>query len=633
MDKGAGLIAKKMITKIRGEDDRNKKSDRNKGDRNKSGNRNTDDGFKANGKIKEWPGTRKGAKTRNIRYIKREDIGNDCDKDGVKKLNLAKADGGIQKGDNNNTGVKEGEEQQNQATGNNNGCKEPAITNAEENPAKKVTKTLDEKLAKNLTKVNAKNHTGKLANNVLKNKTEARGGKSKDRTEVGENKDLTKVNTKTLTGKLAKDLGEMVTKNLTRSGPCSVPCSGRPLPGPLPTEHLNEKKAKKVTKTLAEKLAKDLTKVNTKTPTGQLAKDLGEMDTRNLNRSGPGSVPSSGRPLPGPLPTEHLNEKKAKEDTETYEEVTNKLSRLLNKYGEGKNRYENPHRMINSRMYPIKRAGQGEMVKKKRKEGEEAEGPDEGNEAVTDEGGDRNKDSRSKAGDENKALTGGHEVKTQHANPVSRNNDGSYSYPLVGPIPEEAPDVDDNSIVVQCTGTERSPVHPPDVMDNALYSQHQEDEKRDNVQDTSGRGARQGKVYEGGEVGRSAKKKDEGAGRKGDVYKGGGAGLSVKKEDEGAGRNDNVYKDEGAGLGDKKKDEGAGRNKGGKNEARTEGGENKALSGVLEDRIRPGLTHTTSKNEEGIGTDKPMSGGLEVKTRLAKDLAEVISKTLTKKIT
>ena len=401
----------------------------------------------------------------------------------------------------------------------------------------------------------------------------------------------------------------------------------------MPTEHLNEKKAKKVTKTLAEKLAKDLTKVNTKTPTGQLAKDLGEMDTRNLNRSGPGSVPSSGRPLPGPLPTEHLNEKKAKEDTETYEEVTNKLSRLLNKYGEGKNRYENPHRMINSRTYPIKRAGQGEMVKKKRKEGEEAEGPDEGNEAVTDEGGDRNKDSRSKAGDENKALTGGHEVKTQHANPVSRNNDGSYSYPLVGPIPEEAPDVDDNSIVVQCTGTERSPVHPPDVMDNALYSQHQEDEKRDDVQDASGRGARQGKVYEGGEVGRSAKKKDEGAGRKGDVYKGGGAGLSVKKEDEGAGRNDNVYKDEGAGLGDKKKDEGAGRNKGGKNEARTEGGENKALSGVLEDRIRPGLTHTTSKNEEGIGTDKPMSGGLEVKTRLAKDLAEVISKTLTKKIT
>ena len=41
----------------------------------------------------------------------------------------------------------------------------------------------------------------------------------------------------------------------------------------------------------------------------------------------------------------------------------------------------------------------------------------------------------------------------------------------------------------------------------------------------------------------------------------------------------------------------------------------------------------SSKNEEGIGTDKPMSGGLEVKTRLAKDLAEVISKTLTKKIT
>ena len=130
----------------------------------------------------------------------------------MKKLNQAKADGDIEKGDINDTGVKDGEEQQNQATGNNNRCKEPAITNEEENPAKKVTKTLAEKIAKDLTKVN--------------------------------NKTLTKVNIKTLTGKLAKDLGEMVNKNLTRSGPGTVSCSGRPLPGPLLTEHHNEKKAK-----------------------------------------------------------------------------------------------------------------------------------------------------------------------------------------------------------------------------------------------------------------------------------------------------------------------------------------------------------------------------------------------------
>ena len=127
--------------------------------------------------------------------------------------------------------------------------------------------------------------------------------------------------------------------------------------------------------------------------------------------------------------TEHLKEKKAKEDTETYEEATNTLSRLLNKYGEGKNRYQNLHRMISSRTYPTKRAGQGEkvqkkaegdteqnnnlQVEKKMEEGENAEGPDKGNEAVTDEGGDRNKDGRSKAddrnkeGDRNKTLTSG----------------------------------------------------------------------------------------------------------------------------------------------------------------------------------------------------------------------------------
>ena len=104
------------------------------------------------------------------------------------------------------------------------------------------------------------------------------------------------------------------------------------------------------------------------------------------------------------MPTEHLDEKKAKEDTETYEEATSTLSRLLNKHEEGKNRYQNLHRMINSRTYPIKRAGRDEkvqkkaegnteqnnnlQVKKKVEEGENSEEPDEGNKARTDEGGD-----------------------------------------------------------------------------------------------------------------------------------------------------------------------------------------------------------------------------------------------------
>ena len=46
---------------------------------------------------------------------------------------------------------------------------------------------------------------------------------------------------------------------------------------------------------------------------------------------------------------------------------------------------------------------------------------------------------------------------------------GCHSYPLVDPRPEEAPDID-NSTIVQCTGAERSLVHPLDMMDNALYS-------------------------------------------------------------------------------------------------------------------------------------------------------------------
>ena len=60
------------------------------------------------------------------------------------------------------------------------------------------------------------------------------------------------------------------------------------------------------------------------------------------------------------MPAVHLDEKKAKEDT--YEEATSRLRKLLNKYKEGKNRYQNLHRMMNTRTYPIKRAGQDKIT-------------------------------------------------------------------------------------------------------------------------------------------------------------------------------------------------------------------------------------------------------------------------------
>ena len=166
-----------------------------------------------------------------------------------------------------------------------------------------------------------------------------------------------------------------------------------------------------------------------------------------------------------------------------------------------------------------------------------------------DEGGDRNKDGRSKADDENKALFGGHKVKTQRAYSVSKNNDGSHSYPLVDPRPEEAPDIDD-STVVQCTGTERSTVHPLDVMDNALYSQHQEDKKRDDVRSDS------------------------------------------KAETSGDSR--------------------AGTN--GSSDSKPTRTQAKKLAKDLNrpvDKTRLACTHPDSRNKEGIGTDKPRFGGLE----------------------
>ena len=45
------------------------RGDGKEGDRNKNGDRNRGDRFKDADRIKEWPGTRKGEKTRNIRHI------------------------------------------------------------------------------------------------------------------------------------------------------------------------------------------------------------------------------------------------------------------------------------------------------------------------------------------------------------------------------------------------------------------------------------------------------------------------------------------------------------------------------------------------------------------------------------
>ena len=112
------------------------RGDRIKGDR-KNGDRNRGDRFKDGDRNKEWPGTRKGAKTRDIRYIKEEDISHTSDKDREKKQNQAKANSGIKKGDINDTGVKDGEEQQNQATRSDNRCRGPVVTDKEENPGNK----------------------------------------------------------------------------------------------------------------------------------------------------------------------------------------------------------------------------------------------------------------------------------------------------------------------------------------------------------------------------------------------------------------------------------------------------------------------------------------------------------------
>ena len=125
----------------------------------------------------------------------------------------------------------------------------------------------------------------------------------------------------------------------------------------------------------------------------------------------------------------------------------------------------------------------------------------------------------------------------------TKGNDGSRYYLLVDPRPGEAPDYD-NSTLVQNTGTGRSLVHNRDVMDNTRHSQHLKDEG-------AGRGAG---TYEGGGVGRSAKKNKEDARRGGDMYKVRGAGLdgTVKDGTAGGATWSNI-EDRGAGLDGTKK--------------------------------------------------------------------------------
>ena len=120
------------------------------------------------------------------------------------------------------------------------------------------------------------------------------------------------------------------------------------------------------------------------------------------------------------MPTVQLDKQKAKEDTEAYKEVMSTLRRLLNKYEEGKNRYQTLQRMMNSRTYPIKSAGRDEKVQDKdegdtkqngnlqvdtkAEERENSVRPEEGNEGIASmvKGGDRTKNDRIKGGDRNK---------------------------------------------------------------------------------------------------------------------------------------------------------------------------------------------------------------------------------------
>ena len=111
--------------------------------------------------------------------------------------------------------------------------------------------------------------------------------------------------------------------------------------------------------------------------------------------------------------------------------------------------------------------------------------------------------------------------------------DGTHYYLLVNPRPGEAPD-HDNSIIVQCTGTDRSTMHYHGTMDNPPYSQHQEGgDGNDSGSDTHhGRLARDDahhNLHARDLTREGAKKKDEDAGRYKEVRSIRGAGRRTTR--------------------------------------------------------------------------------------------------------
>ena len=162
--------------------------------------------------------------------------------------------------------------------------------------------------------------------------------------------------------------------------------------------------------------------------------------------------------------------------------------------------------------------------------------------------------------------------------------DGSHNYLLVDPRPGEAPE-DDNSTIVQSTGTGRSPINTLDVMDNALQSQHLKDED-------AGRG---GNMY-----------KIRGAGPGGTVLgmTAGGAARSIT-EDQGAGLSGNVL-GRTAGGATKSNTEDRGAGPGGKVLGRTAEGATRSNTDKVVKSIRGGgrrITRWERANQGGEETE------------------------------
>ena len=133
-------------------------------------------------------------------------------------------------------------------------------------------------------------------------------------------------------------------------------------------------------------------------------------------------------------------------ENKSHGEVTSLLRRLLNKYEEGKNRYQTLRRMMDSRTYLINGAGQDKkvqdkdkadaelnsilQVKMKEEEQENSEKPDDGNASITSsiKGGDRNEGNRIEEGDRIK----GDRNKDANANLKTESEDKSHGTNEVG---------------------------------------------------------------------------------------------------------------------------------------------------------------------------------------------------------